>query len=247
MRSGESELGYIRDAFDLMDQMEHLQDEKVVRDKMAILLSNFGLDRFVVARLPQPRENIGPAFLLKRWPQAWERHYDQSDYYQHDPAGLNCFRTLEPFLWSDLRVDPQANRMGYRVMQEAGEHGLKEGLCIPIRDSKGFQAVVSMAGERVELPPRAKRAIHLLSLSAYGAAERLAGRRGRPVLMHLTGREQDVLSYLANGLTVAQVGEVLSLSETTVLTHLKNAKQKLGTRTMTHTVVEAIRQDQIRI
>ena len=147
MRSAESELGYIRDAFDLMDQMEHLQDEKVVLDKVAILLSNFGFDRFVVARLPQPRE---------------------------------------------------------------------------------------------------KRAIHLLSLSAYGAAERLAGRRGQPVLMRLTSREQDVLSYLANGLTVAQVAEVLRISGTTVLTHLKNAKQKLGTRTMTHTVVEAIRQDQIR-
>jgi LuxR family quorum sensing-dependent transcriptional regulator len=247
MMSDEGELRYIRDAFDLMDQMEHLQDEKVVRDKMAILLARFGLDRFFVARLPQPRENILPAFMLRRWPQAWEHHYLQSGYFQHDPVGLNCFRTLKPFLWSGVRVDPQSNPQGYRVMQEAGEHGLKEGLCIPIRDAKGFQAVVSMAGERVELPPRAKRAIHLLSLSAYGAAERLAGRRGQPVLMHLTGREQDVLSYLANGLTVAQVAEVLRISETTVLTHLKNAKQKLGTRTMTHTVVEAIRQDLIRL
>jgi LuxR family quorum sensing-dependent transcriptional regulator len=247
MRSGESEQGYIRDAFDLMDQMEHLQNEKVVQDKMAKLLGKFGLDRFVVARLPQPRENIGPAFLLKRWPQAWERHYDQSGYYQYDPAGLNCFRTLEPFLWSGLRVDPQSNSKGYRVMQEAGEHGLKEGLCIPINDAKGFQAVVSMAGERVELPPKAKRAIHLLSIYAYGAAERLAGRRSQPDVMRLSGREQDVLSYLAGGLTVAQVGEVLMISETTVLTHLRNAKQKLGTRTMTQTVVEALRQNQIRL
>jgi LuxR family quorum sensing-dependent transcriptional regulator len=138
MRSGESDLGYIRDAFDLRDQMEHLQDEKVVRDKMAILLARFGLERFFVARLPQPRENILPAFMLRRWPQAWEHHYLQSNYFQHDPVGLNCFRTLEPFLWSDVRVDPQANPQGDRVMQEAGEHGLKEGLCIPIRDSKGF-------------------------------------------------------------------------------------------------------------
>ncbi len=245
MRSGESELGYIRDAFDLMDQMEHLQDEKAVRNKLSVLLSAFGLDRFVIARLPQPRENIGPAMLLKRWPQAWERHYDQSDYYQHDPASRNCFRTIEPFLWSDLHSDPHSDPMGYRVMQEAAEHGLKEGLCIPINDAKGFQAVVSMAGEAIELPPKAKRAIHLLSIYAYGAAERLSGRR-QPVLRHLSARERDVLSYMANGLTVAQVGDVLMISETTVLTHLRKAKHKLGTRTVTHTVVEALRQNQIR-
>jgi DNA-binding CsgD family transcriptional regulator len=65
--------------------------------------------------------------------------------------------------------------------------------------------------------------------------------------MHLTSREKDVLAYLANGLTVAQIGEVLGISATTVLTHLKHAKRKFGTRTMTHTVVEAIRQEQIRV
>jgi LuxR family quorum sensing-dependent transcriptional regulator len=247
MSSGESELEDIRNAFDLIDQMEHLQTESAVCDKMLALLSTFGLDRFVVARLPQPRENIGPARLLNRWPRAWERHYDDSGYYQFDPVSRQCFHTAKPFYLSDLRVDPHSNPTGYRVMQEAGEHGLKEGLCIPIKDTKGFQAVVSMAGERVELPPKAKRAIHLLSIYAYGAAERLAGRRGQPVLVHLSGREQDVLSYLAKGLTVAQVGEVLRISETTVLTHLKNAKLKLGTRTMTHTVVEALRQNQIRL
>jgi LuxR family quorum sensing-dependent transcriptional regulator len=158
---GREWLGYIRDAFDLMDQMEHLQDEKVVRDRLAVLLSAFGLDSFFVARLPQPRENIPPAFLLRRWPQAWEHHYLQSDYFPHDPVGQNSFRTLVPFLWSDVPVDPQSDPRGYRVMQEAGEHGLRNGLCIPIKDARGFQAVLSMAGERVDLPPRAKQAIHL--------------------------------------------------------------------------------------
>ena len=64
--------------------------------------------------------------------------------------------------------------------------------------------------------------------------------------MHLSARERDVLSHLANGLTAAQVGEALTISETTVLTHLRNAKHKLGTRTVTHTVVEALRRNQIR-
>ncbi len=245
MRSGESEIGYIRDAFDLMDEIDRLQDERAIRDRLSVLLSACGFEYFVVARLPQPRENSGPAMLLKHWPQAWQSRYDRCGYYQYDPASRHCFETIEPFLWSDLRTDPHSDPMGYRVMQEAAEHGLKEGLCIPINDAKGFQAVVSMAGEAIELPPKAKRAIHLLSIYAYGAAERLSGRR-QPVLRHLSARERDVLSHMANGLTAAQAGHVLAISETTVLTHLRKAKHKLGTRTVTHTVVEALRQNQIR-
>ena len=38
MRSGESELGYIRDAFDLMDEIDRLQDEPAIRDKLSVLL-----------------------------------------------------------------------------------------------------------------------------------------------------------------------------------------------------------------
>jgi LuxR family quorum sensing-dependent transcriptional regulator len=245
MRSGESENGYIRAAFDLMDEIDRLEDETAIRDRLAVLLSACGFEHFVVARLPQPRENIGPAMLLKRWPLAWQSRYDRYGYYRHDPASRHCFETIEPFLWSDLRTDPDADPMGHRVMQEAAEHGLKEGLCIPINDAKGFQAVVSMAGEAIELPPKAKRAIHLLSIYAYGAAERLSNGR-RPAATRLSTRERDVLSYIANGLTAAQAGTALTISETTVLTHLRNAKQKLGTRTVTHTVVEALRQNQIK-
>jgi LuxR family quorum sensing-dependent transcriptional regulator len=245
MRSGESELGYIRDAFDLMDEIDRLQDETAIRDKLSVLLSACGFEHFLVARLPQPREGTGPAMLLKRWPSTWQSRYDRCGYYQYDPAGRQCFNTIEPFLWSDLQVDPRLDPKGHQVMQEAAEHGLKEGLCIPINDANGFQAVVSMAGEAIELPPKAKRAIHLLSLYAYGAADRLT-RHQHPMVMHLSARERDVLSHLANGLTAAQVGEALTISETTVLTHLRNAKHKLGTRTVTHTVVEALRRNQIR-
>ncbi|HEX2553110.1 MAG TPA: LuxR family transcriptional regulator [Microvirga sp.] len=246
MRSGESELGYVRDAFDLMDEIDRLDDETAIRDRLSVLLSACGFEHFVVARLPQPRENIGPAMLLKRWPQVWQSRYDRYGYYQYDPASRHCFETIEPFLWSDLRTDPRSDPMGHRVMQEAADHGLKEGLCIPINDAKGFQAVVSMAGEAIDLPPKAKRAIHLLSIYAYGAADRLSQGR-KPSVTRLSARERDVLSYMANGMTAAQVGNALTISETTVMTHLRKAKEKLGTRTLTHTVVEAMRQSQIRL
>jgi hypothetical protein len=109
MRSGESENGYIRAAFELMDEIDRLGDENAIRDRLAVLLSACGFEHFVVARLPQPRENIGPAMLLKRWPLAWQSRYDRHGYYRYDPASRHCFETIEPFLWSELRMDPRAD------------------------------------------------------------------------------------------------------------------------------------------
>ena len=112
MRSGESENGYIRAAFDLMDEIDRLEAETAIRDRLAVLLSACGFEHFVVARLPQPRENIGPAMLLKRWPLAWQSRYDRYGYYRHAPpagtasrpsspsSGPICARILTPIPWA---------------------------------------------------------------------------------------------------------------------------------------------------
>lgn len=57
----------------------------------------------------------------------------------------------------------------------------------------------------------------------------------------LSGRERDVLLLASQGLTKAQVGEALGLSEHTVRTHLTRIARRLGTLNTTHAVATAIR------
>lgn len=57
----------------------------------------------------------------------------------------------------------------------------------------------------------------------------------------LSGRELDVLRLVSQGLTKAQVGEALGLSEHTVKTHLFRVARRLGTHNTTHAVATAIR------
>lgn len=47
----------------------------------------------------------------------------------------------------------------------------------------------------------------------------------------LTVRERDVLRLVGQGLTSAQVGARLGIAPTTVDSHVKSAKRKLGMRT----------------
>lgn len=58
----------------------------------------------------------------------------------------------------------------------------------------------------------------------------------------LTRRETEVLALLADGCSRRrQVAERMGISDETVKTHLGKAMAKLGARTPTHAVAEAIR------
>jgi LuxR family quorum sensing-dependent transcriptional regulator len=243
----ESSLGRVRDAFELMDKLERLHTDAELRDELLAFTRSCGLQFFTVTQLPQPCERVAPHMLLTVWPENWLKHYDRSGYYTHDPVVRQCGRTVDPFLWSSVQIDTDLQPKATRVMGEAFELGMQDGFCIPIIDVSGFQAVVSMAGPRFDLSPHEQRALHLVGYYAHAAATRISRRRRqRRASQELSVRERDVLSWLAVGRQASEVAELLGIGEATVATHIKRAKEKLGTRNTTHTVVEALRQHQIR-
>ncbi|HWE80926.1 MAG TPA: helix-turn-helix transcriptional regulator [Gaiellaceae bacterium] len=61
--------------------------------------------------------------------------------------------------------------------------------------------------------------------------------------VHLTGREREVLSLLAQGLQLEEIAQQLEIGLETVRTHVRHAAQRLGAANRTHAVAIAIRRN----
>ena len=62
----------------------------------------------------------------------------------------------------------------------------------------------------------------------------------------LSGREAEILTLLARGLTGEEIAQRLVLSPETVRTHVRNAMAKLEARTRTEAVVKALEREEIQ-
>jgi DNA-binding CsgD family transcriptional regulator len=82
---------------------------------------------------------------------------------------------------------------------------------------------------------------HVLAEQAGPArAQSVGARADRPAVFGLTAREQEVLALLADGMTNAQLAEVLFISERTANRHISNIFSKLGVHNRTQAARAAV-------
>jgi DNA-binding NarL/FixJ family response regulator len=93
------------------------------------------------------------------------------------------------------------------------------------------------AGDAVLAPGATKRLIQQFAFTQ--PPERPSGHRGAQIRQALTGREQDVFSHIAAGMSNSEIAASLFLSEGTVKIHVGRILAKLGLRDRVQAVVLA--------
>jgi LuxR family quorum sensing-dependent transcriptional regulator len=237
----------VQSAFDFIDEIERMPDQHQVVDRFDRELKKYGFHAWLITGLPNPGGRIDSLMMLNGWPAGWTELYTKLDLVQNDPVVAHCFRSVAPFEWVDAPYDGETNPRAKEVMDRATDFRMNQGFCVPIHGSEGFQAVVTMAGDVVHLEGHARRALHLMSLYAYGKAFELCGPARVPQAKILTKREREVLQWTAAGKTAWEISQILGISEDTVVTHLKAAAKKFDTPNRTATVVAALRRGEISL
>ncbi|NBW09102.1 MAG: LuxR family transcriptional regulator [Caulobacteraceae bacterium] len=180
----------------------------------------------------------------------WIEYYTERMYDMHDPlVGHVRAARYDPVIFeTTTHYGPS------QILNEADEAGLAGGILIPLPGAPGTlgpgAGIVMGSGMdpaecRRLLEEHGPRLVSLAHLFHAGAVGEMMRRRYGAA--KLTARERDCLQAVARGQRVSGIAHHLALAEVTVSLHLKNARYKLGARSLPEAVARALLFQQIEV
>jgi DNA-binding NarL/FixJ family response regulator len=167
--------------------------------------------------------------------------------------GLRMYADLSPdVIVTDLQLQDGTGLDVVRaVRRERGQDGRETGIVVLTMHAgddqifaameAGASAFVGKDAPSTEVVQAARHAaVSPRSFLCAGLASAMMRRAGSEST-RLTGREHDVLVLLADGLSAAEIGGRLHLSESTVKSHVAHVYQKLGAANRAQALVRAMR------
>jgi DNA-binding CsgD family transcriptional regulator len=229
-----------------VDQMR--SPDEVLDDLHAVtsreLLSVLGAARLPVKSGDWESVQLGKsAFLHKDVPTQWWEEYEALIKSNFRPVLFLARSSMGSYTWTEARRLFQPTGIDQISFDLALKHGMRDGFTCPI----GGRWVVGFWSRR-ELSNVLTRPMRIM---IYAAASFAALRLEQivppdPAILgtrsHLTPRELAVLRLVSTGAAFRETAQALGLGEETVRSHMKKAQAKLGARSRTQAVAEALRQ-----
>ncbi|MET2830958.1 helix-turn-helix transcriptional regulator [Mesorhizobium shangrilense] len=180
----------------------------------------FGATNLLAGAIPLPclsREQLSHV-LLDAWPEEWATRYFSNGYLYRDPTIRLVRQATAPFHWSEVGDRCKVYPLGRRIMHEAKEFRLDEGLTIAFSTMERQPVGFSIAGKKLNPDPRG--GWHQLAIAyAFGCASALIGGVRDHKSVRLSPRQRDVLRWASEGLAVDDIAERLNMSSNTADTH----------------------------
>ena len=180
--------------------------------------------------------------IFTTYPSTWVHRYQEAGHFERDSTIKLAIANNLPVFWNDV-AKSECNNV---VLDEARQHGLANGITVPVYGPNGCSAIFGVATDT--LPENSSKhsavtagLILLTALHVHEATQRIAQRMNKsPLYPRLTVREKDCLQWAANGKTSWEIANILSVSERTVTYHIVNATKKLNATNRRQAVVRAI-------
>ena len=198
-----------------------------------------GFDYFAYGiQMPVPISK--PSIVMtSNYPRAWQQAYSQNDYIKIDPTVKHCRDQFRPIVWT-----PQLFRTAPQFWEEAQGHGLRYGWAQSVRSACGAIGMLTLARTRplvaCELRAHVDRMMWLVQFVHASMEHGLAKHLVPELEVPITLREREVLRWTAEGKTMFEVSQILSISENTVTFHLRNIVAKLGCSNKIQAAVKAV-------
>ena len=232
---------------DFIAEVDRVDDADSVRLLFQRFLeAEIGFTNVVCLKVPNASETLNNTIYFNTRPEAWTEHYVEANHIYNDPMVRELFKTYDPYAWSDVLKRRELERADLRIVQEAGEFGMREGFVVPIYQLNGYFGLVSAAGGKLELSDRMRSVLQLTSIYVHDKVARLH-RAMREHKANLTPREVECLKWVSAGKSDWVIGEILNLSERTVNGYIESAKRKYEVTTRVQAVLFAARDGYINL
>ena len=202
-----------------------------------------GFSHFGCVHFATPGEPVRPRVLFGHEHPGWTSHYIASNCARVDHGVQMVFSETRPFTWTDIRKR-NLSREQARLFEQAADHNLNGGVIVPIHGSRGEILAISLVSEYsdADISPQERATLAALAtlyavqgLRLTESAEDEQARADWP----LSPREVQCLSWAARGKTMWEIAQILGIGQTSVKTHMDNARRRLGAATIIQAVLEA--------
>lgn len=240
---------YTHRPLDFVQKIEALRDYDAICAAISEELAWYGFSCVTSFMMPGPGEPFKKGVHLNTRPQEYVDRYEEKNYVVRDPVVGELRHSVRPFSWSDVTERRDLKRADKRIIQEAQEFDVNDGLIVPIVTLSGALSVFSPCGHDPDLSAEARRAVELISLYSHEALKRVLVEETRGAETHtpLTPREKEVMRWIAAGKSDQETASILAISPSTVTVHVERAKRKLDAFRRTFAVVKAIRFGEITL
>jgi LuxR family transcriptional regulator len=243
-------LGYV-------ERITTLPDMQQVWDYHTDVMARFGFNRvlygFTRFRTEHSLGDLQDMLVLTNHDPAYIQTFMQAGYYQHAPMTLWALRNVGACSWREaerLSRSGKSKSIAQRIWTFNRSHGLLGGYTISFPTASG----------------RAKGAIGLTSVPAlsFDRADEIWAEHGRVIaamcnVLHLrliglphpqtrralTPRQREVLEWVGDGKTTADIASIMGLTPPTVEKHLRLARETLDVATTAQAVLKAAFLNQI--
>jgi DNA-binding CsgD family transcriptional regulator len=184
-------------------------------------------------------------YVFQNYPAEWIEHFSAQRYHLIDPVFRAVDAGAGEFVWTDPEFVQALSWRQRRILNEAGELGLRHGRTHALAPILHLRASGSLVAGEPDIPEDIYAAGKLTNIVVHHRAAQIC-TAVTSAFAELRRRERQCLELCASGLTDAEVARHLSIGVATVRRHIERARVRLGASTRIQAAARAISSGQIK-
>ncbi len=230
-----------RRSFDVIAAAQKVESIEQLDVVVGAAIRELGFETFVGFEAINAEGKAGVTHLFGKGNDTWAERHRQQNFVRYDPVVREMLRSEEPLFWTDIYQRAEIGVESQLVMNEAADFGMPNGFVTPLHSTDGSIAGVQLTGKHLDPRDADVRSAAFVLSTFYGAiARRLVQEaRRKPLIRPLTSRQIECLKWVREGKSSADIGDILNISQHTVIEHVAEACARLGVRTRVQAVAEA--------